>query len=88
MGNTLVTRNNVNQPGAGATHPSASTPGQFMGGVSLNLVGDLGIPAGEKIYGYSLFSPDVPANANLVDWNSFPNNTNSGTVGEIGRAHV
>jgi T5SS/PEP-CTERM-associated repeat protein len=80
---TLVARNNANQPGGDATHPSASTAGQLLGGVSLNLVSDLGIPAGEKIYGYSLFSPDVPANANLVDWNSFPTNTNSNTVGGI-----
>ena len=39
--NTLVTRNNSNQPGADATHPSASTSGQVLGGVSLNVVQDL-----------------------------------------------
>lgn len=81
--NTLVTRNNANQPGADATHPSASTPGQVLGGVSLNVAQDLGIPVGQKIYGYSIFSPDVPANANLVDWNSFPTNTNSNSPGGI-----
>jgi hypothetical protein len=54
-----------------------------LGGVSLNVVQDLGVPAGAKIFGYSLFAADVPANANLVNWNSFPTNTNSGTAGGI-----
>jgi hypothetical protein len=70
-------------PGADATHPSANANGQFLGGVSLNVVQDLGVPAGAKIFGYSLFAADVPANANLVNWNSFPTNTNSGTAGGI-----
>lgn len=81
--NTLVTRNNPAQPGADGTHPSASTSGQVLGGVSLNVVSELGIPVGGKIFGYSLFSPDVPANANLIDWNSFPTNTNSGSPGGL-----
>lgn len=81
--NTLVTRNNANEPGANATHPSATASGQFLGGVSLNVIQDLGIPAGTKIFGYSLFAADIPANANLVNWNSFPTNTNSGTAGGI-----
>jgi hypothetical protein len=54
-----------------------------LGGVSLNVVSDLGIPVGGKIFGYSLFSPDVLANANLIDWNSFPTNTNSGSPGGL-----
>ena len=81
--NTLVTRNNATQPGADATHPSAATSGQVLGGVSLNVIQDLGIPAGAKIFGYSLFSPDTPANANLVNWNSFPTNTNSNSPGGL-----
>jgi outer membrane autotransporter protein len=80
---TLVTRNNANQPGTGATHPSAITTGQVLGGVSLNLVQDLGVPAGTTVFGYSLFSPDVAANANLADWNSFPTNTNANSVGGL-----
>jgi T5SS/PEP-CTERM-associated repeat protein len=51
--------------------------------VSLNVIHDLGVPSGAKIFGYSLFSPDVPANANLINWNSFPTNTNSGSPGGI-----
>jgi hypothetical protein len=81
--NTLVTRNEASQPLADATHPSANVQGQFLGGVSLNVISDLGIPAGAKIFGYSLFGADVPANANLVNFNSFPTNTNSGTAGGI-----
>jgi hypothetical protein len=81
--NTLVTRNNANQPGADATHPSATASGQFLGGVSLNVITDLGVPAGAKIFGYSLFAADIPANANLINFNTFPTNTNSGTAGGI-----
>jgi hypothetical protein len=70
-------------PGANATHPSANVQGQFLGGVSLSVIQDLGIPTGAKIFGYSLCGADVPANANLVDFNSFPTNTNSGSAGGI-----
>jgi hypothetical protein len=54
-----------------------------LGGVSLNVITDLGVPAGAKIFGYSLFAADIPANANLINFNTFPTNTNSGTAGGI-----
>jgi len=66
-----------------------STSGtQNIGGVFLSL-NDLGIANAVKIYGYSLFAADLPANAtaaNLVDYNNhtfFPTNTNSSTDGGI-----
>jgi hypothetical protein len=66
-----------------------STSGtQNIGGVFLSLE-DLGIASTVKIYGYSIFAADLPANAkatDLVNYNNatfFPTNTNSGTQGGI-----
>jgi hypothetical protein len=64
--------------------PSADTGiSQFLGGVLVRPVTDLGITGGTTIFGYSLFGIDVPDNANLVDFNSFPTDTPSGTGGGI-----
>jgi len=66
-----------------------STSGsQNIGGVFLSL-SDLGIANTVKIYGYSIFAEDLPANAkatDLVNYNNttfFPTNTNSSTSGGI-----
>jgi hypothetical protein len=66
-----------------------STSGtQNIGGVFLSL-DDLGIANTIKIYGYSIFAADLPANAkatDLVNYKNatfFPTNTNSGTQGGI-----
>jgi hypothetical protein len=63
-----------------------STSGkQNIGGVFVSF-SDLGINTGVKIYGYSIFAYDLPANAtsaNLVDFTNptyFPTNTSSATM--------
>ena len=67
------------------TNDNLSTPTSYnetgtqgVGGVYLTL-SQLGISAGTKIYGYSLFGYDVPQNANLTQYASFPTNTNNST---------
>ncbi|HMO61287.1 MAG TPA: T9SS type A sorting domain-containing protein [Ferruginibacter sp.] len=58
---------------------------QNIGGVFISF-SDLGVNTGEKIYGYSIFAYDLPANAtsaNLVDYTNttyFPTNTSGGTM--------
>ena len=67
--NTTVFRNNATEAGADATHPSADTNGQSLGGVAISITGNLGVPAGSTLLGYSLFSPDTKAatSAALLD---------------------
>lgn len=66
-----------------------STSGtQNIGGVFLSL-NDLGIANTVKIFGYSIFAADLPANATAADLVNFknatffPTNTNSSTDGGI-----
>jgi hypothetical protein len=64
------------------TNPVVTGASQGRGGVFISLQ-DLGITAGTVIYGYSLFSPDLPlsaTSADLVDYTNttfFPTNTGS-----------
>lgn len=67
------------------TNLRMSTSGtQKIGGVFLSFQ-NLGITSGQKIYGYSIFAYDLPANAtsaDLVDYNNqtfFPRNTSAAT---------
>ena len=57
--NTTVFRNNATEPGADATHPSSSVTGQALGGVAINIISDLAVPAGTPVLGYSLFAADT-----------------------------
>lgn len=50
---------------------------QGAGGVAYTLA-DFGVEAGTTIYGYSLFGYDVLPTDNLLDWTTFPTNTNDG----------
>ncbi len=45
---------------------------------------DLGISAGQKYYGFSYFGRDVTNSMNLVNYNSFPKNTNGDTADPYG----
>ncbi len=65
----------------GETRPSARRNSNIKG-VFISLA-ELGFTIGQKIYGFSLFANDVPANstvAALLDFNSFPTNTNSNNM--------
>jgi hypothetical protein len=61
-----------------------TTSNQNRGGVFMSFL-DLGVDAGEVVYGYSLFGHDLPVSAtsaNLVDYANtsfFPNNTSANT---------
>lgn len=68
------------------TNLRMSTSGtQKIGGVFISF-NDMGVAPGVKIYGYSIFAYDLPANAtgaNLVDYTNstyFPTNTSSATM--------
>lgn len=63
------------------TRPSARRIANIKG-VFISLA-ELGFTTGQKVYGFSLFANDVPANstvAALLDFNSFPTNTNSNNM--------
>ena len=82
--NTLVQRNLTSNPGGLAQYPAAYATGQFLGGTTVMALGDLGVTAGTKFYGYSLFGGDVTAAHNLLLPGTFPTDTpNSPTGGGV-----
>jgi hypothetical protein len=62
----------------GGWHESSNVTGQYLGGVLLQTT-QLGVAAGTRVYGYSLFADDVTVSGNrLIDWTNtsrFPNST-------------
>lgn len=74
--NVIVQRNLSMDPGGEAEFISAYTS-QFLGGISINAVSDLGVAAGTQILGYSLFGGDVTNSHNLLDPSTFPTNTSN-----------
>ena len=63
------------QPGP-VTADNVFAPNQSIGAVYVSLE-DLGLTTGQNFLGYSLFAPDVNPTDNLVDWLSFPTDTDA-----------
>lgn len=68
--------NNINDFGIS---DSTGVTNQNIGGVVISLT-DL-VPGNTPIYGYSLFATDVSSNANLVNFQDFPTNTQQSAGG-------
>ncbi|MEM1042529.1 MAG: SdrD B-like domain-containing protein [Bacteroidota bacterium] len=85
----LVTNNNTavspafspvsfeQEDGETALEPTGQSGAQDVKGVFVSLA-DLGVAAGQTIYGYSLFGEDTPPSADLVDYASFPKTEDGG----------